>query len=98
MTPTWVYSAGAASFTFIDKASPTPKVIPVPWDPVFLREWTEFIADRGARYGGNDALSHGKVPGVNSTTCETMLPSSQGETVTSGSANWTTTNDFAFFF
>jgi hypothetical protein len=94
-TPAWVYQAGAASFTFIDKSSPTPQTIPVPWDPVFLAKWQDFVQALGDRYGANPNVVSVKITGINSTTEETMLPRSTGESATNGTTTWTTTNDVA---
>jgi hypothetical protein len=94
-TPSWVYSAGAQAFTFIDNTSPTPQTMPLPWDPVFLTQWTNFITQLGNRYAGNATLTQVKLAGVNYSTAETMLPISTGVQVTLGTQTWTTTNDVA---
>jgi PKD repeat protein len=94
-TPSWVYSAGAQAFSFVDSSSSSPQTVPIPWDPVFLAQWKGMIQQLGARYASNAALTHVKITGVNYNTAEAMLPHSQGVSVTKGTSQWTTTNDVA---
>jgi PKD repeat protein len=94
-TPSWVYSAGAQAFSFVDSSSSSPQTIPIPWDPVFLAQWKGMIQQLGARYACNAALTHVKITGINYNTAETFLPHSQGVSVTQGTSQWTTTNDVA---
>jgi PKD repeat protein len=95
LTPAWVYAAGAQSFTFITATSPTAQTIPVPWDPVFLTQWTNLITALGNRYSSNATLTQVKLTGINYVSSETGLPRSTGVQVTSGGKTWTTTNDVA---
>jgi hypothetical protein len=37
----WVYDAGAQRFDFTE--GQTSMVMPVPWDKVFLKKWTDFV-------------------------------------------------------
>jgi hypothetical protein len=92
-TPSWVYTAGARSFTFIDNTSPLPQTIPVPWDPVFQAKWQAFVAAFGARYTANPSVAQVKITGINTGTNETSLPHSRGATASNGTATWVTTND-----
>lgn len=92
-TPDWVYGKGAQSFTYVDKKSSTQHKIPVPWDTVYLKYFTEFLKAVGARYGNNPAISDIKITGVNPNTQETALPRSTGQKVTSNGQTWYTTND-----
>lgn len=61
-TPDWVYAAGAKAFTFrnADLASsnhfPTSAKMPLPWDDVYLAQWTDFIRDFGNRYNGQPGI------------------------------------------
>lgn len=52
-TPGWVFEAGAATYTMADWSS---TLQPVPADPVFTREFEEFVAAFGARYDGHPAI------------------------------------------
>ncbi len=71
-TPAWVYAAGSQAFTFVQNG--ITQTIPVPWDPVFLGAWEQFVQALGARYGSNPLLTNVKITGINTTTDETMLP------------------------
>jgi hypothetical protein len=56
--PDWLYAAGAAQFTFVDdnpnhETYGQPVTMPVPWDPIFLAKWLDFVAAFGAEYAGN---------------------------------------------
>jgi PKD repeat protein len=92
-TPSWVYAAGAKSFSYIDDTSPNTQSIPVPWDSVFLAQWKSLIQQLGNRYAGNSALTQVKITGIATDTAETQLPNSTGATVTQSGKTWTTTND-----
>jgi PKD repeat protein len=94
-TPAWVYAAGAQAFTFVDNTSPLTQTLPVPWDPVFLTQWTNFITQLGNRYAATPQLTQVKITGINYASSETMLPYSTGVQVTVGTNTWTTTNDVA---
>ncbi|HTY57154.1 MAG TPA: hypothetical protein VMB26_18240 [Candidatus Binataceae bacterium] len=83
-TPSWLYVEGAQGFNFIwDKAwGPafcSIVTIPVPWDPVFLAKWEDFVAAFGAKYGSNSLVSHVKLTGINYETGDTLLPSNSAE-------------------
>jgi hypothetical protein len=60
-SPNWVYVAGAVPFNYIDD-NPNHSTygqwvsMPIPWDPVFLSEWTELVTALGAHYAGNPAV------------------------------------------
>ncbi|MDA8168918.1 MAG: beta-galactosidase [Nitrospiraceae bacterium] len=47
-TPAWVYNEGAKPFNFTDNG--VPATMPVPWDSVYLNNWTRFIQALAARY------------------------------------------------
>jgi hypothetical protein len=92
-TPSWVYSEGAVAFSFKDDKSPNVQQVPLPWDPVFLAEWENFVKQMGARYAANPAVVQVKVTGINIETPETRVPNSHGQKASNGSQTWTTTND-----
>jgi hypothetical protein len=92
-TPSWVYSEGAQAFSFTDDKSPNTQQVPLPWDPVFLAEWENFVQQMGARYASNPTVVQVKVTGINIETPETRVPNSHGQSVSDGSKTWTTTND-----
>ncbi len=48
--------------------------IPVPWDPIFMAKWQEFVRAAGARYDRNPALVSMKLLGINANTPEMILP------------------------
>jgi PKD repeat protein len=94
-TPAWVYADGAQSFNFVSDSSPGTQTIPIPWDSVFLTQWTNLIQQLGARYASNPALAQVKITGVAETTEETGLPFSTGVSASGGGQTWKTTNDVA---
>jgi PKD repeat protein len=93
--PAWLYADGAQSFGFVDTTSPSTQTIPIPWDPIYLAKWQQFIHDLGVRYGGNSSVSHVKTTGINAETPELVLPQSTGVSASNGTTTWTTTNDVA---
>ena len=42
--PRWVYQAGAASYSYTTPAGQS-KTDPVPWDPIFLKKYADFLKD-----------------------------------------------------
>lgn len=61
-TPTWVYKAGAKEFKYEDENPNHPtfgqeKVMPVPWDEIYLSKWNNFIKALGKRYNDNKIFS-----------------------------------------
>lgn len=79
--PSWLYTIGAKSFIFT--ANGVTEKLPVPWDAVFVSQWTEFVQALGARYATNPAVVLVKITGINATTPETMLPRTSAD-----NANW----------
>ena len=78
-TPGWVYAAGARSVAMTWAwryafAKCSTVALPVPWDPVYVGAWTQFIGALGARYAGNPQVSAVKVAGINGKTIEQVLP------------------------
>lgn len=83
-SPAWIYTAGAAQFTFTwDKPwgpAPCSKVaIPIPWDAVYLSKWEAFVRSLGERYGANPTVSMVRIEGINAQTSELLLPHSGGQ-------------------
>jgi hypothetical protein len=52
VAPAWVYAAGAKYVNTSNGQTP------VPWDPVFLKKWHDFVAALGARYSKETTLSY----------------------------------------
>lgn len=81
-SPEWVYAAGAARFEFED-ISPYHATageilsMPVPWDPVYLKKWLEFVAAFGAKYADHPAVTIVAVTGP-ATGGEMHLADKQG--------------------
>jgi len=78
-TPDWVYQAGARHFDSVVEPELAgdycdPIKMPLPWDPVYLAAWKQFIRAFGAHYANNPALSMIKITGVSYRTDETSLP------------------------
>lgn len=48
-TPEWVYREGAEQFFYTENG--VNLCMPVPWDSIYLQEWTNFILELGVRYG-----------------------------------------------
>jgi hypothetical protein len=85
-SPSWVYAAGASSFsTIVDQkytqAFCQPAQVPIPWDPVFLQKWTALIQAVGQHYANTPALGRMHITGINFHNEETSLPAQQGGTV-----------------
>jgi len=79
-TPSWVYGAGAAAFSFIWDQPYGPPVgsveqMPIPWDATYSAKWQAFIAALAAKYSDDQLLDHVVATGINSKTQETFLPS-----------------------
>jgi hypothetical protein len=78
-TPAWVYGAGAAKFEFVDAsrhhaAQGTSLTIPVPWDPVFLARWKQFVRTMGGRYASNETVVLVHLTGPSGAGAEMHLP------------------------
>jgi hypothetical protein len=85
-TPAWVYADGATAFDFTwrEHWGFTPcsrQRMPVPWDPVFLSRWKEFVDALGVRYNSNPNVSLVHITGINAGTDETFLPGSRGGSI-----------------
>jgi PKD repeat protein len=88
-TPAWLYTAGAVSFAYTDPKTGLPATMPLPWDPVFLADWTQFIQALGVRYASWAAVAQVKVTGLNISSEETNLPNSTTDTLNWQAAGYT---------
>jgi len=80
-SPGWLYDEGAQTYVFTlsnphrnDRGS--KKTIPVPWDPVFLENWTRFVGLMGERYSGNPDVHAVHLVGPAAHSAEMHLPKS----------------------
>jgi len=74
-TPAWVYGAGAAEIWYYERNdSDNLNRMPLPWDPVYLEKWTEFVAALGARYDNHPTVAHILITGCSRSDCEMYLP------------------------
>jgi hypothetical protein len=80
--PTWLESEGAQTFSYLFRGTTAAKM-PVPWDPVFLEHWTQFIGAAGERYGDSPALSLVHITTSSGNGFEMQLPSTPTDV-----ANW----------
>ncbi len=70
-TPSWVFSAGAQSFSWVWDSGWGPAACsvvktPLPWDPIFQSKWAAFLAAFGAKYDSNPYVTHVSFTGINS--------------------------------
>ncbi len=72
--PAWLYAAGAQPFDYLFRGSPAR--MPVPWDPIYLSQWTELILWLGARYAAHATVAHVHVTHSTYNGFEMQLPSS----------------------
>ncbi|WP_421800521.1 PKD domain-containing protein [Haliscomenobacter sp.] len=72
-TPAWVYTAGAQK---LQSAHPILGNIslPLPWDEVFLKKWTEFVAQLGARYQQDTTITLVYITNSTSNGIEMQVP------------------------
>jgi hypothetical protein len=78
----WVYAMGAERFEFAESAGFTEKVgtrmaLPVPWNPVFLQEWTKLVLAMGKRYDHEPTVVLVQMAGLDYTGGEMHLPSTK---------------------
>lgn len=97
-TPSWVYAAGAAEFFFTwsepwGRPICSKQRLPVPWHPVYLTKWKEFVRALGTRYDSNPTLVYVKITGINSTTHETLLPHSRSRRIAHDSVSCSSEDD-----
>ncbi|MGH7836764.1 MAG: hypothetical protein ACREQC_02940, partial [Candidatus Binataceae bacterium] len=77
-TPPWVLNQGVKLYSFAWRmrgAGPCREItLPVPWDPVFMSRWQDFVRAAGAHYDANPAIVAVKIQGVQSNSPELILP------------------------
>jgi hypothetical protein len=83
--PDWLFAMGAQRFNTVveitrQKDFCQPIRIPIPWDSVFLREWTNFVRAMGSHFASNPAVIVVTVTGIAYRTPEVLLPRSHGGT------------------
>ena len=98
--PDWLYTIGAKGFqTMVEiprqKDFGQIMRLPIPWDPVFLQEWTKFVAAFGQHFASNPHISIIKITGIAYRTDELLLPRGTGETKTAQGKTVTYPNDVA---
>jgi len=71
LSPDWLYAAGANR---VDSNKGRP--LPVPWDPVMLEHWSNYVETLGARYADEPALTLVHLSGPTSDSAEMHLPRS----------------------
>ena len=77
-SPDWALD-GAQTDQFPIQYGPgkgTIKALPMPWDPVYLNRWLEFVGQVGARYAKSNALRMVAADGPTSVSAEFTLPNS----------------------
>lgn len=99
-TPSWVYAAGARSFTFTwNKRWGAPacssRRIPIPWDGVYLEKWNAFVRMLGTRYADEPTIVYVKITGINATTQELILPHSRPGSISRFDLNCATGDEVA---
>ena len=82
-SPEWLYAQGAAAFNTVVEIPRQqdfcePVVLPVPWDPVFLREWDRLVQAVGRQVRCGPTLVMVKITGIAYRTDETLLPRETG--------------------
>jgi hypothetical protein len=85
-TPSWVFSAGAQSFSWVWDSGWGPAACsvvktPLPWDPVFQSKWAAFLAAFGSKYDSNPYVTHVSFTGINSTDAEVWVPHKINESI-----------------
>ncbi len=81
--PAWLAGAGAEMYSYYFPPTGATVSMPVPWDDVFLSEWTEFVAALGARYRDEPALALVHITTSSGNGFEMQLPSTPTDV-----ANW----------
>jgi len=78
-TPNWVYQAGAQAFSFTESnkyhaAEGQTARIPIPWDIVFLKKWSDFVKALGNRYAKEGHVIMVHMVGPSKEGAEMHLP------------------------
>jgi hypothetical protein len=77
-SPDWALD-GAQTDQFPIQYGPgkgTVKALPMPWDPVYLNRWLDFVSQVGTRYAKSPALRMVAADGPTSVSAEFTLPNS----------------------
>ena len=73
-TPDWVFEAGAEEFIYLEPNFDFEEArMAVPWDPIFLEKWNDFVNELGSRYNNHPQLAAVIVTGASRST-EMHLP------------------------
>lgn len=70
-TPSWVYDAGAVAISY---SIPFSGTIPLPWDTIFLKKWTSFVAALGNRYQHDTTIQLVYITNSSGNGFEMQLP------------------------
>lgn len=70
-SPTWLYDLGADTLSYDFPFSGT---IPIPWDTVFLTQWTALIAEIGNRYQNDTTIQLVYITNTSGNGFEMQLP------------------------
>lgn len=87
--PTWLPGQGAAMFSYVFRPTGATVSMPVPWDPIFLNEWTEFVAALGERYRDEPALALVHITTSTGNGFEMQLPSTPADVTAWNAAGYT---------
>ncbi|MBR9922920.1 MAG: T9SS type A sorting domain-containing protein [Bacteroidetes bacterium] len=70
-SPDWLYTMGAASITY---DIPFEGTIPVPWDGIFLGQWTDFVKELGDRYQNDTTIQLVYITNSSTNGFEMQIP------------------------
>jgi hypothetical protein len=90
--PTWLETQGMQTFSFLFRGT-TPTKMPVPWDPVYLSNYTQFVAALGHRYNGNATLALVHMTNSSGNGFEMQLPSTPTDINNWNTIGYTTTRE-----
>lgn len=73
------------NFPEIQRADGNPPVLPLPWNPLYLLAWDDFLINLNARYNSNPAFVSISIAGPTCASNEMILPTTDnGSTQASG--------------
>jgi hypothetical protein len=81
-TPPWVYQSGVAGFQYTLGAKyrkAQAAIMPIPWDPTFIKLWTRLIREAGRRFGNDDTVMLVHMSGSTKNGMELQLPFAPAE-------------------
>lgn len=101
-TPDWVYAAGAQAYGSRVVAPAQPEFgkqlkAPLPWDPVWLREWLNFISALGRKINSSPQVAGIVITGPVGPFGEMVLPRSSEMTVGWRKLGWDDDKFFAAY-